>query len=119
MAKSPRERGIAFDWFEKGSVLGGLWRYDNDSGTSSPYRSLQIDTSSRSLAYPDFPVPRDWPSYLGADRVLDYLESYARAVDVDGTVQTSTEVTSVRPTADRWQVTTDPGSEISSRRGFA
>ncbi len=107
VAKSLRERGISFDWFEKGSALGGLWRYDNDSGTSSAYRSLQIDTSSRSLAYPDFPVPCDWPSYLGADRVLDYLESYARAFHVAGTVQTSTEVTSIRPTADRWQVTTE------------
>ena len=107
VAKSLRERGIAFDWFEKGSAVGGLWRYDNDSGTSSAYRSLQIDTSSRSLAYPDFAVPRHWPAYLGADRVLAYLEGYAREFGVDGAVQTSTEVTSVRPVAGRWQVTTD------------
>ena len=61
VAKSLRQRGVDFDWFEKGSALGGLWRYDNDSGTSSAYRSLQIDTSSRSLAYPDFPVPPGRP----------------------------------------------------------
>ncbi len=107
VAKSLHERGVAFDWFEKGSALGGLWRYGNDSGTSSAYRSLQIDTSSRGLAFPDFAVPRHWPDYLGADRVLDYLESYAREFGVHGTVQTSTEVTSVRPVAGRWQVTTD------------
>ena len=107
VAKSLRARGVAFDWFEKGSALGGLWRYDNDSGTSSAYRSLQIDTSSKSLAYPDFPVPGQWPAYLGADRVLDYLESYARQFGVEGALQTSTEVLSVRPVAGRWQVRTE------------
>lgn len=107
VAKSLHARGIAFDWFEKGSALGGLWRYDNDSGTSSAYRSLQIDTSSKSLAYPDFAVPGDWPAYLGADRVLDYLEAYARRFGVADLVQTSTEVTSVQPVGGRWEVTTD------------
>jgi dimethylaniline monooxygenase (N-oxide forming) len=107
VAKGLHARGIAFDWFEKGSALGGLWRYDNDSGTSSAYRSLQIDTSSKSLAYPDFPVPAGWPAYLGADRVLDYLETYARTFGVADLVQTSTEVTSVRQVGTRWEVTTD------------
>ena len=107
VAKSLRQRGICFDWFEKGSGLGGLWRYGNDSGTSSAYQSLQIDTSSKSLAYPDFPVPRGWPDYLGADRVLTYLTSYAEHFGVADAVTTSTGVTSVRRAGERWSVTTD------------
>ncbi|RFU21951.1 flavin-containing monooxygenase [Geodermatophilus marinus] len=107
VAKSLRQRGVAFDWFEKGSALGGLWRYDNDSDTSSAYRSLQIDTSSRSLAYPDFPVPREWPAYLRARQVLEYLERYAAEFGVADALQTSTEVTSVEPAGSRWSVTTD------------
>ena len=107
VATSLHRRGISFDWFEKGSALGGLWRYDNDSGTSSAYQSLQIDTSSKSLAYADFPVPRGWPDYLGADRVLAYLTSYAAHFGVADAVTTSTEVTAVRRAGDRWAVTTD------------
>ncbi|MHA6626472.1 flavin-containing monooxygenase [Pseudonocardia sichuanensis] len=107
VAKSLEQRGVDFDWFEKGSELGGLWRYDNDSGTSSAYRSLQIDTSSRSLAYPDFPVPRGWPAYLRASQVLEYLERYAAEFGVADRVQTSTEVTTVAQMGDRWAVTTD------------
>ncbi|TYP82781.1 cation diffusion facilitator CzcD-associated flavoprotein CzcO [Blastococcus xanthinilyticus] len=107
VAKALAQRGIDFDWFEKGSALGGLWRYDNDSGTSSAYRSLQIDTSSRSLAYPDFPVRPDRPAYLRAGHVLEYLESYAAEFGVADRVQTSTEVTSVEPVGSRWSVTTD------------
>ena len=107
VAKSLAQQGVEFDWFEKGSALGGLWRYDNDSGTSSAYRSLQIDTSSRSVAYPDFPVPRGRPAYMGAGQVLDYLERYAAEFGVAGRVQTSTEVTAVEQVGDRWRVTTD------------
>jgi dimethylaniline monooxygenase (N-oxide forming) len=107
VTKSLAQRGIDFDWFEKGSALGGLWRYDNDSGTSSAYRSLQIDTSSRSLAYPDFPVPRGWPAYLRASQVLEYLERYAAEFGVADAVQTRTEVTAVEPAGPRWAVTTD------------
>lgn len=110
VAKSLAQQGVDFDWFEKGSALGGLWRYDNDSGTSSAYRSLQIDTSSRSLAYPDFPVPGGWPAYLRARQVLEYLERYAAEFDVAGRVRTSTEVTGVEQVGDRWTVTTDRGS---------
>ena len=107
VAKALAQQGVDFDWFEKGSALGGLWRYDNDSGTSSAYRSLQIDTSSRSLAYPDFPVPPDRPAYLRAGHVLEYLESYAAEFGVADAVQTSTEVTSVEQQGSRWVVTTD------------
>jgi len=33
-------RGIPFDCFEKGSHIGGNWRFENDNGMSSAYRSL-------------------------------------------------------------------------------
>jgi cation diffusion facilitator CzcD-associated flavoprotein CzcO len=33
-------RGIPFDCFEAGSEIGGNWRYGNDNGMSSAYRSL-------------------------------------------------------------------------------
>ena len=36
-------RGIDFDCYEKGSEVGGNWRYDNDNGMSSAYRSLFIN----------------------------------------------------------------------------
>ncbi|RZT88681.1 cation diffusion facilitator CzcD-associated flavoprotein CzcO [Pseudonocardia sediminis] len=111
VAKALRQHGVAFDWFEKGSAVGGMWRYDNDSGTSSAYRSLQIDTSSRSLSYPDFPVPEHWPPYLRHEQVLEYLESYARHFGVLDDVTTSTEVTSVEPLdGGRWSVTTATGT---------
>jgi dimethylaniline monooxygenase (N-oxide forming) len=44
-------RGTELDCFEMGSDVGGNWRYDNDNGMSSAYRSLFIDTSRRMMQY--------------------------------------------------------------------
>ncbi|HPQ85931.1 MAG TPA: NAD(P)-binding protein, partial [Actinomycetota bacterium] len=30
--KALKDRNIDFDWFEKGSYVGGLWQIDNDNG---------------------------------------------------------------------------------------
>lgn len=55
-AKALKEKGVAFDCFELGSKIGGMWRYENDNGMSSAYRSLHIDTSRTNLGYSDFPI---------------------------------------------------------------
>ncbi len=39
-AQARAARGLDFVVFEAGSRLGGNWRWDNDSGLSSGYRSL-------------------------------------------------------------------------------
>ena len=43
--KALREHGIAAECFERGSDVGGLWRYDNDNGLSSAYASLRTNVS--------------------------------------------------------------------------
>lgn len=108
--KALRERGLAFEIFEKGSQLGGMWRYENDNGQSSAYRSLHIDTSRRSLGYPDFPIPDHLPDYLSHEQVLAWLESYADRFGVRDAVRFGKEVLKVEPRADaRWQVTLADG----------
>ena len=55
--------GSTFDCFEKGSEVGGNWRYENDNGMSSAYRSLHINTSRGLMAYATYPMPEDYPDY--------------------------------------------------------
>ena len=43
--------------------VGGNWRYENDNGMSSAYRSLHINTSRRVMAYKTCPMPDDYPDY--------------------------------------------------------
>lgn len=109
-AKALREHGIEFDWFEKGSQLGGLWKYENNSGTSSAYRSLQIDTSSRSLAFPDYSVPQQWPTYLQAEHVLEYFQNYAEHFGITDAMTGDTTITEVDKDVDgTWRVASSDG----------
>ena len=54
-------RGIDFDCFETGSEVGGNWRYQNDNGMSSAYRSLHINTSKQLMEYAAYPMPERPP----------------------------------------------------------
>ncbi|MGL4556267.1 MAG: flavin-containing monooxygenase [Afipia sp.] len=116
VGKALRDRGLSFDCFEKGSDLGGMWRYENDNGLSCAYRSLHIDTSRNNLGYPDFPIPADQPDFLSHRQLLGYLESYADRFNVRPAITFNREVTSVEKTGDgRWQVTTCDGRARSYR----
>lgn len=109
-AKALLERGVAFDCFEKGSALGGMWRYENDNGMSCAYRSLHIDTSRRNLGYSDHPIPAHLPDFMSHEDVLVYLENYADRFGVRPHVTFGTAVTDVAPTGDgHWNVTLSTG----------
>ena len=69
-------RGIPFDCFEAGSAVGGNWRYNNDNGMSSAYRSLRAKTSRRCMQYAAFPMPLDYPDYLSHELIAEYLDNF-------------------------------------------
>jgi dimethylaniline monooxygenase (N-oxide forming) len=110
-AKSLKERGVAFDCYEIGSDIGGMWRYQNDNALSSAYRSLHIDTSRKNLGYSDFPIPDHHPDFLSHYEVLRYLESYANHFGVREHIQFKTRVKNVEPQEDFWVVTLDDGTQ--------
>jgi hypothetical protein len=110
VGKALRDKGLAFDCFEKGSNIGGMWRYRNDNGLSCAYKSLHIDTSRNNLGYPDFPIPDDKPDFLSHHELLEYLEAYADHFDVRRSIRFNTEVTAVEKLdSGRWRVTTKDG----------
>lgn len=111
VAKALRDQGLAFDCFEKGSDIGGMWRYQNDNGLSCAYRSLHIDTSRNNLGYPDFPISSDKPDFLSHRQLLDYLEAYADRFGVRAGIQFKTEVKTVEKASDgKWRVRTSDGA---------
>ena len=75
-AKTLHERGVPFDCFEKGSGIGGLWRYNNDNNHSAAYRSLHINTSRKRTEFPDFHMPRHYPDFPHHALMLEYFENY-------------------------------------------
>jgi glycine/D-amino acid oxidase-like deaminating enzyme len=110
-AKALKEKGVDFECFEKGSDIGGMWRYQNDNGLSSAYRSLHIDTSRRNLGYSDFPIPEHLPDFLSHWEVAEYLDAYAGRFGVRPHIRFRTEVTDVSPADGRWDVTLASGEK--------
>ncbi len=113
VAKSLKEKGLAFDMFEKGGDIGGMWRYENDNGQSSCYASLHIDTSRPNLGYTDFPIDPSLPDFLGHAQFLKHLEAYADANGIRPLVTFRTEVKRVEPDGARWRVTLSTGETRS------
>src|SRR5690625_2503990 len=104
-AKALKDQGIAFDGFELGSDLGGMWRYENDSGTSSAYRSLHIDSSRQSLAWPDHQLADSLPDYPSHAQMLAHFEAYAQKFDLYPQFRFRTRVARVEPAAEGlWDV---------------
>ena len=76
------QRGISFDWFEKGSMVGGLWRIDNDNGGAAAYSTLHLNSSRTRTQYPSYPMPADWPDYPSHTLMAQYFQSFAEDNDL-------------------------------------
>jgi cation diffusion facilitator CzcD-associated flavoprotein CzcO len=91
--------GVDFDCFEMGSGVGGNWRYDNDNGVSSAYRSLHINTSREAMEYAAYPMPTSYPDYPSHWQVADYFEAFVDHFGLREQITFRTEVTKVEPSA--------------------
>ncbi len=111
-AKTFHQQGISFDCFEKGSAIGGNWRYNNDNGMSSAYRSLHINTNRNVMAYSDFPMPTEYPMFPHHSQIIQYFDSYVDHFGFRDKIAFNTAVTDVSRNADgTYHVTTDTGLE--------
>jgi dimethylaniline monooxygenase (N-oxide forming) len=112
-------RGIPFDCFEKGSGVGGNWRYENDNGMSSAYRSLHINTSRTMMAYESSPMPEDYPDYPSHWQIASYFDDFVDRFGLRELIRFRTEVLSVEPAGEEWEVTVedDRGRRETNRYG--
>ena len=104
-------RGIPFVCFEKGSEVGGNWRYMNDNGMSSAYDSLSINTSRRIMEYAAYPMPGDYPDFPTHRQIAAYFDDYVDHFGFRDHIRFRTEVTHVSRREDGgWEVAVDDGS---------
>jgi NADPH-dependent 2,4-dienoyl-CoA reductase/sulfur reductase-like enzyme len=109
-------RGVAFDCFEKGSAIGGNWRYENDNGMSSAYRSLHINTSRRVMAFKTLPMPDHYPDYPDHFQMAAYFDEYVDHFGLRERIRFRTEVLSAEPVDGEWEVTFEgPDGRATSR----
>ncbi len=89
------DKGIAFDCFEMGSGVGGNWRYGNDNGVSSAYRSLHINTSRSAMEYAAYPMPESLPDYPSHWQIADYFDAFVDHFGLREQITFRTEVVKV------------------------
>ncbi|MBS1891735.1 MAG: NAD(P)-binding domain-containing protein [Actinobacteria bacterium] len=120
-AQVSQARGIDFDCFEKGSYVGGNWKYENDNGMSSAYRSLHINTSRRVMAFKSLPMPEDYPDYPDHFQMAAYFDEVVDRYRLRERIRFNTEVVSVEPvegSAGEWDVIVEgPEGRETNRYG--
>ncbi|MGH3587322.1 MAG: flavin-containing monooxygenase [Pseudonocardia sp.] len=90
-------RGIPFDCYEAGSQIGGNWRYQNDNGMSSAYRSLHINTSRQLMEYRSYPMPEELPDYPNHWQIAAYFDDFVDHFGLRDKITFRTEVVKVVP----------------------
>lgn len=116
-AKYLLEHGHEVCIYEIGTRVGGLWAYDNDSGRSSAYKSLHINTWKGAAHYRDFPFPFEVGEYPNHREMDAYFNAYADAFDLRRRIRFRSRVTRIAPVPEaeggehalRWRVATERG----------
>jgi putative flavoprotein involved in K+ transport len=98
-----RRLGVPTIIVEKNPRAGDSWR--------NRYKSLCLHDPVWYDHMPYLPFPDDWPVYSPKDKIGDWLEMYARVMELN--VWTSSEVTGARFDEDtgRWEVVVDRGGQ--------
>jgi putative flavoprotein involved in K+ transport len=94
-----RRLGVPTIIVEKNPRAGDSWR--------NRYKSLCLHDPVWYDHMPYLPFPDDWPVYSPKDKIGDWLEMYAKVMELN--IWTSSEVTGARYDADagRWEVVVD------------
>src|SRR5262245_37988660 len=104
-------QGLTVDAFEKGSDVGGTWRYQNDNGLSGAYASLRTNVSRKRMQYPSFPMPVSDDDFPGHAEMTAYLEAYAQENGLRPLIRFCSTIESVQPGGDdTWSLHLSDGS---------
>jgi dimethylaniline monooxygenase (N-oxide forming) len=112
--KALRQQRVAVECLERGSDVGGLWRYGNDNGLSGAYVSLRTNVSRARMQYPSFAMPESYGDFPHHSEMDAYLGAYADAYGLRASIRFGTTVERLEPAADgSWWITLDDGSRRS------
>ncbi|BDA77267.1 monooxygenase [Leptospira kobayashii] len=108
--KSLKENGIPFDCYEKGSDVGGNWRYKNDNGLSNIYKSLHINTHRDRMEYRDYPMPTDYADYPNHEPIQKYFGNFVDHFGLRKHIQFKNGVKKAERTPEGiWKITPEKG----------
>ena len=116
-AKHLIEAGLDVTVYEIGTQVGGLWCYGNDSGRSSAYRTLHINTARNMTNFSDFRFRDDVQRFPSHWDMHAYLKEYAEHFGVMERIAFESEVVAVTPAFAPGPGAGDPGWEVETVDG--
>lgn len=85
-----KKAGVLYDHLEATDHLGGNWAH-------GVYDSTHLISSKKSTAYPEFPMPEEYPTFPSRAQMLAYLTAYVDHFGLRKQLELNTEVTRVWP----------------------
>ena len=115
MAVAFQRRNIHFDIIDMGDQIGGMW--DIHRKETAVYESAHFISSKTMSGFNDFPMPDYYPDYPNHEYLLKYIQSYARAHNLEERVLLQTKVEEIKPVDNEryWQVRLGNGEERQYR----
>nr|XP_039270502.1 flavin-containing monooxygenase 5-like isoform X1 [Styela clava] len=104
------DEGLEPACFDKDHEIGGLWRYEEgERDAATVYQTTVINSSKETLAFSDFPIPKEYPNFMHHTKVMEYFNLYAEKFYLRKYISLNTEVVNCCPTADfketgKWQL---------------
>ncbi|XP_028398597.1 dimethylaniline monooxygenase [N-oxide-forming] 2-like [Dendronephthya gigantea] len=104
------DEGLEPVCFEKGTDLGGLWRFTTtEPDHASVYKACVMVTSKEMSCFSDFPIPKGYPLYLPHDLAKAYLNQYADNFDLRPYISYNSKVLKVthsqKANKNHWKIT--------------
>ncbi|NJP43451.1 flavin-containing monooxygenase [Actinacidiphila epipremni] len=108
-AKNLKQFGFEADLIERADDVGGTWNGGNKH--SAAYDSIHLITSKPYIQFDDFPIPADYPTYLGRAHAHAYLRAYAEHFGLYDRAEfhRTVERADRRDGSPHWYVTLDGG----------
>ena len=69
-----RKAGIDFEIIEKSQAVGNSWR--------NHYDRLHLHTVKQWSHLPHLPFPKEYPTYVSRQQLVDYMDAYAREFSI-------------------------------------
>ncbi len=117
-AKYLTEAGFDVTIFEIGTQIGGLWRFMNDNGRSSAYRTLHINTSRGVTRFHDLDFDTGVQAFPDHEDMHRYLTKYADHFGLVDKIRFQSRVVDIRPEFDPekreqpiWKVVLENGTQ--------
>ncbi|MBC9734140.1 NAD(P)-binding domain-containing protein [Nocardioides sp. zg-578] len=110
-ARNLQRQGLAWEGYELGPGVGGLW--DIDAPRSTVYESAHLISSKHTTEFREFPMRAGTPDYPSHRELLAYFRDFAAHFDLVPGFRFHTEVTAVvpHPGGGMLVTSTGPGGE--------